>query len=117
MPNEALGQYAMNQTEELEGIAPEQYGSRKSKANDVQALNTCLFYNLFIQKKVTSTSVFTDIIYNYELVVHSIAYLDLQRVKLPKETTHCKFITLQNMVHSVRMTFRDSANTYGGDIW
>ena len=76
-----------------------------------------MLYDLVIQKKFTSTSVFTDLISNYELVVHIIASLALQRVNVPKEPIHCTFSTLQNMVHSVRMDFRDSDNTYGGDIW
>ena len=107
----------MNQAEELEGIAPEKYGSRKPKAADSQALNTRLFYDLVRQKKVTSTSVFADIISNYDLVLHRIASIDLQRVNSPKEPIHCTFSTLQNTVHSVRTAFGDPANTHGGDIW
>ena len=106
----------MKQAEYLEGIAHEQYGVQKAKATDVQALNTFLFYELVRQKKFTSTSVFTDIISNYELVVHIIGYLALQIVNAPKELIHCTFSTLQNMVQLVRTSFRDSANTYGGDI-
>ena len=60
----------MNQAENIEGIAPEHYESRKSKAADVQALNTRLFYDLVRHKKVASTSVFADIISNYDLVVN-----------------------------------------------
>ena len=92
--NKSLGKYAMNHAEELEVIAPGKYGSRKSKASDVQALNTCLLYNLVRQKKFTSTSAFTDLISNYDLVLHIIASLALQIVNSPKEPTHCTYITL-----------------------
>ena len=39
------GKEAMQRAEECHGIAPEQYGSRKKKAADIQALNTRLFYD------------------------------------------------------------------------
>ena len=76
-----------------------------------------LFYNLVRQKKATSTSVFSDLIYNYDLVVHIIASLAMQRVNVPKEQINCTFSTLQNMLHLVRTAFGDPDNTYGGDIW
>ena len=94
--------------------------SENRKTVDVQALNTCntrLFYNLVIQKKTTPTSVLSDVISKYDLVVHIISSLDLQRGNIPKEQTHFTFSTLHNMVHSVRTAFGDPANTYGGDIW
>ena len=77
MRNKAIGRYTLNKTEELEGISPEQYGKRKSKSDDVQDLNTCLFYNLVRQKKVTPTSAFAYLISNYELMLHIIDYLVL----------------------------------------
>ena len=82
--NKALGRYTISQSEELERISPEQYGRQKYKASNVQSLNTLLFYDLVIQKKVTSTGVFADPISNYDLVVHSIASLALQIAKAPR---------------------------------
>ena len=84
----------MYQAEEVYGIAPEQYGNQESKYGNVQALNTRLFYDLDRQKKVTSTSVFADLISDYDLVVQIISSLDLHRVNTPKEPIHCKFSTL-----------------------
>ena len=75
----------MNQAEDLEVIAPEQYVNQKYKADDFQALNNLLLYNLVIQKKVTSSSVFCDLISNYYLVVHIIDYLALQIVNVHEE--------------------------------
>ena len=117
MNNKALGRYTVNQVEEIEGIVHEHYGSRKSKASDVQAINNFLLYNLVRQKKFTSTSVFAGIISNYELVVQSIDYIALQRVDVPKEPIHFIFITIQNIAHSVRTAFGESANIYRGGIW
>ena len=43
--NKHLGRIARRQAETLESIAPEQYGRRKEKSADTQALNTRLFYD------------------------------------------------------------------------
>ena len=72
--------------------------------------------NLF-GKKIPATSIFADLVSNYDLVVHSIADLSLQRVDVLKEYILCAFTTLQNMSHSVRTAFGDSKSTYGGDTW
>eukprot|EP00957_Ditylum_brightwellii_P021498 1621447-Ditylum_brightwellii.AAC.1 len=42
MHNKRLGQVAIMSTEYLQGIADEQYGSRKNKLVDTQTLNTCV---------------------------------------------------------------------------
>ena len=117
MHNKAPGWYAINQEEYLEVISPEEYGIKKSKAAGVKSLITHLFYNLVRQKKATSTSLFFDLISNYDLVIHNIASLAMQKVNVPKEQINFTFSTLQNMLHLVRTAFGDPSNTYGGDIW
>eukprot|EP00957_Ditylum_brightwellii_P195370 14885575-Ditylum_brightwellii.AAC.1 len=54
---------------------------------------------------------------NYDLVVHNIMSLALQRVGMPKAPICCTFATLQDMVHSVQTAYGDSLQTYGGDLW
>ena len=95
----------MSQAEILDGIAPLKYGIRKAKSADIQALNTRLFYDLIRQEIIPARSIFADIISNYDLVVHSITLLPLQRVNAPKEPIICNFTTVQNMTHSVRTDF------------
>ena len=73
--------------------------------------NTRLFYELIRQNKFPETSIFADLVSNYDLVVHSIAYLSLQRVDVSKESILCTFTTIQNMNHSVRTVFGDSKKT------
>eukprot|EP00957_Ditylum_brightwellii_P172332 13119594-Ditylum_brightwellii.AAC.1 len=84
---------------------------------DLQALNTRLFYNYVLLERVPATSIFIDLVSNYDLVVHSIASLALQQVGIPKEPINCTFATLQDMVHMCRTYFGDSTDSYGGDIW
>ena len=96
-------------------IAPEQYGSRTAKAEDTQALNTSIFYDLIILKKDPATSEFADIISNYDLVVHNIESLYLQISNITNEPIKCTFNILQYMEHSVRTAFEDSDSIYRGD--
>ena len=58
---------------------------------------------------------FVDLVYNYDLLVHSTTYLYLQRVNPPKELILCTFTNIQNMIHSLRRVFWDYQSTYGGD--
>ena len=46
MHNKHLGRTSMIKAENLDGIAPEQYGIRNYKLVDIQALNTRLFNDL-----------------------------------------------------------------------
>eukprot|EP00957_Ditylum_brightwellii_P062823 4767000-Ditylum_brightwellii.AAC.1 len=77
MHNKQLGWVAMASTENLEGVAGEQYGSRKKKAADIQALNTRPFYDNALLERTPATSTSIDLVSNYDLVVHSIAPLAL----------------------------------------
>eukprot|EP00957_Ditylum_brightwellii_P144547 11011100-Ditylum_brightwellii.AAC.1 len=87
----------MSNAEYLQGIADEQYGSRKNKSADIQALNTRLYYDYILLERTPATSTFIDLVSNYDLVAHSIASLALQNVNTPKAPIHCTFTTLQNM--------------------
>ena len=58
--------------------------SRKSKESDIQAINTSIFYNLVRQKIILATSVFANLISNYDLVVHITVSLSLKRFKVTK---------------------------------
>eukprot|EP00957_Ditylum_brightwellii_P179638 13684293-Ditylum_brightwellii.AAC.1 len=117
MHNKRLGRDTMRRAEACGGVAPEQFGSRCYKSVDLQALNTRLFYYHVLLQKIPSTSVFIDLVTNYDFVVHNIASLALQRVGVPKAPIYCTFTTIQDMVHSVRAAYGDSLETYGGDLW
>ena len=70
----------MRKEEDMGRLSPKQYGSRASKTADIQALNTRLFYYIVLLKRSTATSAFADLVSNYDLVLHSIADLELQKV-------------------------------------
>eukprot|EP00957_Ditylum_brightwellii_P131230 10008906-Ditylum_brightwellii.AAC.1 len=104
--NKRSGREAVEKAEKSGGIAPEQYGSRKR-----------LFYSYILLERTPTASTFIDLVSNYELAVHSIASLVLQRVGMPKEPIQFTFITLQDMVHMCRTTFGNSTSSYQGNIW
>ena len=41
--NKHLGELTMETVEQINALTPEQYGTRKAKAADIQALNTRIF--------------------------------------------------------------------------
>eukprot|EP00957_Ditylum_brightwellii_P200365 15275304-Ditylum_brightwellii.AAC.1 len=107
----------MQQAEEWHRIAPEQYGSRKKKSADIQDLNTSLFYDYVQLKRTPATSIFIDLVSNYDMGAHNIAMLALQRVGTPNAPICCMFSTLQDIVHIVRTSYGNSIESYGGDLW
>eukprot|EP00957_Ditylum_brightwellii_P189877 14455162-Ditylum_brightwellii.AAC.1 len=107
----------MSNAKYLQGIADEQYGSRKNKSADIQARNIRLYYDYILLERTPATSAFIDLVSNYDLVVHSIASLALQRANTPNAPIHYTFTMLQNMVQTVRTTCGDSIESYGGDLW
>ena len=80
-----FGRHSIKNPEELEGLVPEQYDIRESKAAENQALNTRLVYALIWLNRLPDTSIFTDMVSNYDLVLHSIPPFSLQRVDIPEE--------------------------------
>ena len=84
MHNKHLRRTTMSKAENLDGLAPEQYGICKSKAEYIQALNIRLFYYLIRPNITPATRIFVDLVSNCDMVVHSIASMPLQRVYVPK---------------------------------
>ena len=107
----------MSKAENIDRLATEQYGIRKAKVADIQALHTRLIYDLIRQTVISDTSIFENFVSNYDLVFHSIASLSLQIVNVSKEPILCAFSTIQNMNFSVRTAFGYSKTAYGGDTW
>ena len=112
-----LGRFAMRKAEKFNTLSPEQYGSIKAKAEDIQALNTRHLYDIIRLKRLTATRTLSYLISNYDLVVHSIASPSIQRANINKEPIRCTFTTLQIMEHSIRTSFRDPDSRYVGDKW
>ena len=87
----------MSKAENIDRLATEQYGIRKAKVADIQALHTRLIYDLIRQTVISDTSIFENFVSNYDLVFHSIASLSLQIVNVSKEPILCAFSTIQRL--------------------
>ena len=53
----------------------------------------------------------------YDRIVHVAAYLALRRLGIPKPMIISMLHTIQMMKYSVRTSFGDSKETYGGSEW
>ena len=76
----------MVKSEELGLLDPEEYGSRTTKAVYIQNFNTRIFYDLIRLNIFLAKNTFADLILNYDLVVHNIASIYLQRANISKES-------------------------------
>ena len=79
----------MHKAKDIGGITTEQCGSQAYKAENIQALNTIIFYNLICLKHIPHTSAFSDLVSNYNIFLHRKTYFSLQRVDTTKETRIC----------------------------
>ena len=84
MQNKDLGRHSMINVEDMEGLAPEQYRSHASKAAEIQALDTMIFYDIVLLKNTPATSIFAVLVSKYDLFLHSIASLAPQRFYVEK---------------------------------
>eukprot|EP00957_Ditylum_brightwellii_P118350 9026264-Ditylum_brightwellii.AAC.2 len=65
----------MENTDMLQRVADEQYGSCKNEATGIQALNTRLYNNFVLLERAPTMSTFIDLVSNYDLIVYSIALI------------------------------------------
>ena len=112
-----LGREMMAAAEANEGLAPEQYGSRKGHSAADQALNKRLLFDLMRQKRHPATDTAVDLKSCYDLVAHAPASISMQRQHLQEPPIVCMMTTLQNMVHTVRTAFGDSERSFGGELY
>jgi hypothetical protein len=112
-----LGRELMKRAEANGGLAPEQYGSRKKHSSAEQALNKRLTFDILRQERRSAIDITIDLASCYDLVVHSIASLCMQRQGIPEQPIVCMFTTLQNMVHTVRTAAGESDANFGGRLW
>ena len=91
--------------------------SHDSKSADIQALNTRIFYDIVLLKRKPETSISANLVSNYDLVLHRIASLALQRFDIGKRPNLCTLTSLQEMLYYVRTVFGYYPTIYGGNIW
>jgi hypothetical protein len=112
--NKLLGRSMMSHAEELQQLAPEQYGSRKALSAIEQGLNKRFSLDIMRQQRLPGGLCINDAKSCYDRIVHCVATLAMRRLGVPKAPTCSMFEAIQRMRHHVRTAFGDSALTFGG---
>ena len=95
--NKIIGRELLWHAERQDLIAPEQYGSRKNRSANTQALNKKLVQDLFRQQRLTGAIGSNDAKSCYDRIVHSVAMLSMRRVDYPVEPLISMFSTLHEL--------------------
>jgi hypothetical protein len=103
----------MWQAEATNCIAPEQAGGRRCHRANETSLNSTLVCNdsWFRRKAMAICS--NDAKGCFDRIVHSVAFICLQRFGIPAGPILSMLNVIQNMTHSIRTAFGDSSITYG----
>ena len=88
---------------------PRKYGSHTVKAAEIQALNTKMFYDLIMLKRLPYISVFVYLVSKYNIILKNIASLS--------KPILCTIMTLQKMIHWFITEYGDSSSKYGCHFW
>jgi hypothetical protein len=116
--NKHVARKAMANAELLkQGIAPEQYGSRKFFRAIDHVLNKIFSFDLLRQFKRAGIVIPTDLKSCYDRICHAIAALSLRRQGVAESEVVCMFSTLQNLKHTIRCAYGTSTESYGDERW
>ena len=98
-------------------LTNEQYISRLYRAAIHLAATKCLIYDIHRQMKQPLAVCSNDARSCYDHIVHVIAFLALHRLGITKPMIISMLQNIKMMEHSVRTSFGDSMETYGGNDW
>jgi hypothetical protein len=115
--NKSISKKVATRAEATQGLAEEQFGSRKRHRAIELSLNKCLTMDILRQEKRPGVLCSNDLKSCYDRIVHTVASLSLQGIGLQESEIVCMFSTLQNLEHTIRTAYGDSDKTYGGDLW
>ena len=111
--NKRLGRDAMKMALNQNLIADKQF-SRPGRSAQDNALSKRLVFDFFrLQKRPLGMCAY-DLKSCYDRVVHTAAYLALQRVGIPLTHIKCMFSTIQRLIHRIRTAFGLSQASFGG---
>jgi len=107
----------MANAETYQLLAPEQYGSRKSKAAGIQCLNKRLFYDYIRAMHIPAALCSNDTKSCYDQIVLIIVALCLCCLRAPLKATESMISTLAQLRHQVRSAFGTSDISEGQEDW
>ena len=112
MNNKLLGKTAMAHAEYYEGLANEQYGSRKRRTATQVSVNNCLADDIMRQQHVGGAIISTDAKSCYDRIVHPVLSLSLQRLGVPHAPIRSTIHTLQKLRHHIKTIHGVSTQSY-----
>ena len=115
--NKTLGREMMYYAEQLNVIEKEQYGSRWGHCSVDQVLNRGITSDIVRQMKIPAAICSNDAKSCYDRIVHSMASLSMQHVKVPPGPKICMFSTIQSLNHYIRTIYGDSDLSFTGALW
>lgn len=115
--NKLIGKKMMEYGEKYNMLAPEQFGSRKSKSAIEHATNKRLVMDTLRQTRAKAVYVANDAKSFYDRILLMVAYLTMRNFGIPSLAAKSTIETLLRMKHYVRTSYGDSTTYYGGDNW
>jgi hypothetical protein len=97
--NKKLGRQMLAMAERFDALAPEQFGSRKFLSAVDQSLNKALIFDLWRMSRSPAALYSNDANGCYDRIVHNVASLCMQRVRVPREPIMSMFGTIQKLQH------------------
>jgi hypothetical protein len=113
--NKVLGRDTLSHAEEQQFIAKEQYGSCKGKSALEHAVHKRLTFDIMRQLRTNGALCSNDAKSCYDRILHSIASLAYQRLRVPLPPVKCMLQSIQNMKHHIQTSYGDSAFTMSND--
>jgi hypothetical protein len=116
MNNKKLSRDGMRYAESQSTLAPEQAGGRRRHRANETSLNSRLTCDDSRFKRKAMAICSNDAKGCYDRIIHSIAYICLRRLGIPRTPLLSMFRTIQSMSHHVRTAYGDSKSTYGPSL-
>jgi hypothetical protein len=114
MNNKHLSRLGMWQAEKFNGcLAPEQCGGRRDHRSNETCLNSVLICDDSRFRRKTMAICSNDAKGCFDRMVHSVTYICMRRLGIPKFPLLSMFKVIQKLDHHVRTAFGTSENTYG----
>ena len=114
MNNKHLSRLGMWNAEKYPGcLAPEQCGGRRDHRSNETSLNSTLICDDSRFKRKAMAICSNDAKGCFDRMVHSVTYICLRRLGIPKFPLLSMFQVIQKLTHHIRTAFGDSDETYG----
>lgn len=97
------------------GILPMNQYARKGSRSIDAAVQKVLLFDVIRMRRISGTGFASNLISNYDRMVHGAAGLALRRMGAPPSIVQCMSSTVMNMKHFIRTAYGDSDSFYEGN--